>query len=133
MGNTLIVNRTDGLATIFGLHGGDGQIEWKRLVTGGMLYGNIESLEFARVPPGVLIGLHDHTRTEELWFIVRGEATVTLNGEERRVHPQDVVLAPLGTRHSIRNTGSDYLEFFVVEVVPPSLASALPERLPSAE
>lgn len=133
MGHSLIINDTSGMATIVGLHGGEGEIAWKRLVTGGMLYGDVESLEYSRVPPGVLIGLHEHTRTEEIWYVLAGKAEIQLNDEFREVGPHELITAPLGTRHSIRNVGTKELAFFVVEVVPPSLADRLPARAPSVE
>lgn len=60
---------------------------------------------FARIdlPSGSMIADHDHTSDAEAYYILEGEATVTDNGEERILHPGDVVFTADGNHHSIRN------------------------------
>jgi mannose-6-phosphate isomerase-like protein (cupin superfamily) len=59
-----------------------------------------------------------HDRTEEIYYILAGEAVVRMNGEERRVRAGDLVTTPIGARHAIRNEAERDMVFFVVEVFP---------------
>lgn len=53
---------------------------------------------------------HVHYFEDECVYILSGEATLTLDGEEHRVHAGDFIGHPAGTEaHSMKNTGSETL------------------------
>ncbi len=54
------------------VHGGRSSIRWKRSATENMLHNNPDSFESAQIPPDGVIGAHVHSRTEEIYFIIRG-------------------------------------------------------------
>lgn len=63
-----------------------------------------------------MIGSHEQA-TDEIYFIVLGgKGLLTTNGEEQFVAPGDLVIAPRGTRHSLRNMTDSALGFLVVEI-----------------
>lgn len=128
----IVISNTDAPSTMLGLHGGRGTNRWKRFVTGLMLHANWDSFEHNQLDPGSAIGEHVHTRTEEIYFIVSGTALMTLNGVTSEVGPGDLIMTPLGGRHSIENHGNEVLEFVVVEALPPSIVELLPDYSPSA-
>jgi len=43
--------------------------------------------------------LHYHERTDEVYYVVAGEGTMQLDGEEIELHPGVVVYVPRGVRH----------------------------------
>ena len=43
--------------------------------------------------------LHYHERTDEVYYIIAGEGTMTLDGEEIELHTGVVVYVPRGVRH----------------------------------
>lgn len=132
MSSPLVVSDISNPSTMLGLHGGRGTNRWKRFVTGLMLHADWDSFEHNQLDPGSAIGEHVHTRTEEIYFIVSGSARMTLNGKTFEVAPGDLIMTPLGGRHSIENTGDEMLEFVVVEALPPSIVELLPAYTPSA-
>lgn len=72
------------------------------------------------LPPGGEAPVHVHREAVDVMLIVRGSGLATVDGQERRVGPGDVILNPKGTRHGIRNDGSDELVWVVVQAPPPN-------------
>jgi mannose-6-phosphate isomerase-like protein (cupin superfamily) len=70
-----------------------------------------QSLAEARLPPGRATTPHHHKVTEEIYYILRGTADITLGVETRPVGPGDAIAIPPGMRHTIRNTGVEELVF----------------------
>jgi len=67
------------------------------------------------VLPGKRLSYQRHARRSEHWFIVRGSALVTLDGEDRSVGPGDAVDVPVGTAHRIENPGPAEVVFVEVQ------------------
>ena len=51
--------------------------------------------------PGHSMNYHSHERRKEVWTIVRGEATVIIDGEIRKVRTGAVINLPVGCKHTI--------------------------------
>jgi mannose-6-phosphate isomerase-like protein (cupin superfamily) len=70
------------------------------------------------IKPGETVPEHIHEDEDQVYFVVRGDGFVELDGERTTVGAGSGVLIPIGTRHLITNTGSDVLDyvFFVVYV-----------------
>ena len=54
---------------------------------------------------GGMLSLQRHIHRAEHWVVVRGTATVTINGETRLVTENESVYVPLGAIHRIANEG----------------------------
>jgi len=70
-----------------------------------------QSLAEARLSPGLATTPHYHEVTEEIYYILNGQAEMTLGEETRAVGPGDAIAIPPGQRHTIRNTGYEELVF----------------------
>ncbi len=46
--------------------------------------------------------LHYHERTDEFYYVIAGQGTMTLDGREIELHPGVVVYIPRGVRHKAR-------------------------------
>jgi mannose-6-phosphate isomerase len=55
------------------------------------------------VLPGKRLSYQRHSRRSEHWFVVRGTAKVTLNGDEILVESGGSIDVPLGTAHRVEN------------------------------
>lgn len=55
------------------------------------------------VKPGQKISYQYHRQRQEAWTIVQGEATVTLNGEEKTYKYGDTIVIPLESKHRVAN------------------------------
>ena len=68
-----------------------------------------QSLAEAIVQPGQRTRLHQHQRSEELYYITAGQGRMTLGAEHLTVSVGDTICIPPGTPHCIENTGVDAL------------------------
>jgi len=94
-----------------GYHGGSGSFSRRTL------FQNIEGSEFKYVrdiiiPVGSIIGTHEHLDDEEVFYIISGNGTITVDGETRKIGPGSVVLTLPGSSHRIENNGETELRFF---------------------
>ncbi|MDP2936901.1 MAG: cupin domain-containing protein [Dehalococcoidia bacterium] len=55
--------------------------------------------------PGQAIPLHHHPKEDEVFYIVDGEPLMTVDGEERKLSPNDLMFVPANSKHSISNPG----------------------------
>lgn len=57
-----------------------------------------------------------HHHRSEIWTIVAGVATVTLEDTVTEYKKGEVVMIPQGARHRVQNTGSELLEIIEVQL-----------------
>ena len=67
------------------------------------------------VLPGKRLSYQSHAKRSEHWFVVRGEGTVTLDGDDVAVGPGSVVDVAVGQAHRMANTGTEELLFVEVQ------------------
>ena len=106
-------------------HDGEGLIRFRRVFESGAFVGLCNFVDYAVLPPGTSIGLHRHGRDEEIYLVLEGEGTMTLDGEELRVHAGNVIVNRPDGQHGLRNDGDSDLRLFVVEIALPD--GALPD------
>ena len=68
-----------------------------------------QSLAEARLPVGTSTQEHYHPRTEEIYFITRGQGRLRVGGETREVRCGDAIAILPGQRHKLWNTGTEML------------------------
>ena len=136
----LSVARADGPVMTFDQLGGGGTVVNNALAIPAHLGGAWNSLEYVLVSPitdGEVSSVGEHVQgTDEIYFIHRGTGLLTTNGVPSPVGPSFLVIAPKGTRHTLKNTSSDEpLGFLVMELKTPAGGTAYPpssiESLPS--
>ncbi len=96
---------------------GDGTVELKSLITSdeelcnkGRLFSHI------RLKPGTSIGYHVHEDDSELFYILKGTAEYSDNGNIVNISAGDVAICPPGTGHGIANRTDEEVEFIAVIV-----------------
>lgn len=67
------------------------------------------------VLPNKRLSYQKHAHRAEHWFVVRGTAKVTLNGEEILVKTGEAIDIPLGAAHRVENNESENLVFIEVQ------------------
>jgi mannose-6-phosphate isomerase-like protein (cupin superfamily) len=70
-----------------------------------------QSLAEARVAVGAATTPHHHVETEEIYFILEGEADMRVGDQIRRVGPGDAIAISPGQIHQITNVGRTELRF----------------------
>ena len=96
--------------------------EGKGQVKNALLYGdadfrmNLRFVIYTELPPGTSIGYHTHGNDEEVYVILEGRGTMTIDGKAHEVCAGDVILnKPYGS-HGLKNTSDDILKILVFEV-----------------
>ena len=67
------------------------------------------SVGLVRFPPGGVIGLHAHPREIETIYCLAGKGVFTLDGQTFTFSPGQIVAAPAGVEHGLRNDDSEDL------------------------
>ena len=62
--------------------------------------------------------LHAHAGMDKMYSVIEGEGVFLLEGRELPMHPGDLLIAPEGIPHGVRNTGTTRL--LVLAVLAPS-------------
>lgn len=70
-----------------------------------------QSLAEATLAPGQCTAEHFHPRAEEIYYILRGNGKLTLEGVTRAVGKGDAIAIANGARHKICNDGPHELVF----------------------
>jgi mannose-6-phosphate isomerase len=67
------------------------------------------------VEAGHRLSYQRHAQRSEHWFVVAGDAVVTLEGVEQVVATGEAIDIPLGAAHRIENKGAEPLVFIEVQ------------------
>jgi mannose-6-phosphate isomerase-like protein (cupin superfamily) len=97
-------------------HGGTGVIEQCRVFEKPQLKSSLNIVAFDLLPPGSSIGVHSHPNEEEVYIILQGIGTMTVDAEQRRVVEGDMILTQPGSSHALLNDGKGLLKVVAIEV-----------------
>ena len=70
------------------------------------------------INPGESSRLHYHKIMEEIYYIVEGEAEISIQNERNRVFQGHAILIPIGVSHQIKNIGDKTLKFLSIDAPP---------------
>ena len=93
-----------------GTHNGGGQ------TVGYSFFSKVPNLKLVfrkrALKPGSGIGLHEQ-KEDEIYYVLSGTGTMTLDGKTVNVTPGTAVLTRPGSSHSLRQTGADDLVILI--------------------
>ena len=69
--------------------------------------------------PGQSHALHIHAGTDKVYHVLEGEGMFLLEGRELAMRSGDVLVAPEGVPHGVRNTGAGRLLVLAILAPPP--------------
>ncbi|MCX3061098.1 cupin domain-containing protein [Streptomyces beihaiensis] len=119
------IGTVTGAATVYGVHGAAGRTRWKCFAGRRQLASATEAVEWASIPPGGVSGEHRHTRTEEIYLVLRGRGEFLFNGRPHPVGPGSLALTAVGNVHGLRNVSDTDLDWWVIESLAPSTSAVL--------
>ncbi len=64
--------------------------------------------------PGCSVGVHPHDNDEEIYYILKGTATLYDNGEKKELLPGMAVVTSGGAAHGLENNGEEALEYLAI-------------------
>jgi len=80
--------------------------------------GKYGQLVVMSVRKGEDIGEEVHSTTDQLFYVVDGKGELRMDGKMYPLDEHFVMLVPAGTRHDIRNTGTEDLKLFTMYAPP---------------
>jgi mannose-1-phosphate guanylyltransferase/mannose-6-phosphate isomerase len=78
--------------------------------------GSRYKIKLIEVLPGAQLSLQRHCHRSEHWVVVKGTATVKIEGKEIFVHENESVYVPKSSKHRLYNPGKIPLEIIEVQV-----------------
>lgn len=102
-------------------HGGSGLMNIRFAFPAEQHWGNNNEARWncfaiAVLPIGATAGYHKHINTDEIFYIIEGMATVTIDDKAQQIKKGDVVLTKIGSSHGITDV-KEKLKFIVVEIL----------------
>jgi len=96
-------------------HGGEGSIDIYRAFRRKDFSGAWDFAIRVVMPPGSSMGEHTHGDDEEMYIILKGEGTMTIEGESRKVTSGDMIVnKPHGT-HGLMNSSDSEIELLIIQ------------------
>ena len=68
--------------------------------------------------PGEEIGEEVHPHTDQFFRVEEGTGEVRMGGKDTRIESDAAIVVPAGTRHNIRNTGTEPLRLYTLYAPP---------------
>jgi quercetin dioxygenase-like cupin family protein len=81
-----------------------GDAQWKTLVSAGLTRSEGLTLGVARLPSGAALAAHRHAQAE-VYYVLEGSGTVTIDGTPHAVAPGAGVFIAGGAVHAVESTG----------------------------
>jgi mannose-6-phosphate isomerase-like protein (cupin superfamily) len=94
-------------------HGGTGAAQYRRVVPPEFFQTNWAYHDQLLLPSGASDGMHVHAGVEEIYFVIKGEGTATVNGESGSIKRFDAIPVYLDEPHSFAPNSGGELEFIV--------------------
>jgi quercetin dioxygenase-like cupin family protein len=85
----------------------------QRIVSGGV--GGVANVHVVTVTEG---GRHSHQEYDEVYYVLKGEGTITLAAESHQLRPGAVVVIPAGIPHALKALPGQQLEFVIFGTPP---------------
>lgn len=93
-----------------------GRAAWTRLFSQGETPTESMTAGVAELAKGGFLAPHRHPQAE-IYYVLSGRGTVTVDGEELSVEAGSALFIPGGSEHAIRNDAEEPLRFFYVFAV----------------
>ncbi len=97
-------------------HGGDGPVALYEIWDRSEFASNVDFLDRVVVPPGSTIGVHRHGDNEEMYVVLSGRATMTIEGEPVTVEAGDMILNPAFGEHGLVNDSDADIDILIIQV-----------------
>jgi len=96
--------------------GGTGTAMYHRGLGPNSFYTAWSYVDHLLLPPGATVGPYSKLDMAEVYYVMSGDGTATIDGETAQIHTGDAVPAALGESRAFAATGTAPLEFMVIGI-----------------
>ena len=97
-------------------HEGEGLVDLYELWGGADFRTGVDFVDRVVVPPGATIGYHRHASNEEMYIVLKGRGTMTIEDEPVVVKEGDMILNPPFGAHGLVNDSDADIDLLIFQV-----------------
>lgn len=86
----------------------------EKYISAKMFVDNNNKIMFGYIIPGASIGLHTHTESSEIVYILKGKATIIYDNCEEIVTQGQIHYCPEGHSHALFNKEEENIEYLAI-------------------
>ncbi len=76
----------------------------------------VDFIDRMTIPPGSTVGYHKHGNNEEMYVVLEGQGTMTINNSAHAIKKGDMALNPPGGEHGLVNDSNADIELLVIQL-----------------
>lgn len=99
-----------------GIHDGEGPVRLSEIWSAADFRGNWDFVDRLVVPAGSTVGYHRHGDNEEMYIVLKGSGTMTMDGETFPVSEGDMMLNRPNGEHGLVNDSGGDIDMLIVQV-----------------
>nr|WP_239480611.1 cupin domain-containing protein [Parashewanella hymeniacidonis] len=97
-------------------HDGIGSVELFEVFGRSDFQSSIDFIDRQVIPPKSTVGYHKHGNNEELYIILSGSGTMTIDGIESKVTKGDIIKNKPFGEHGLVNDSDNDIELLIIQV-----------------
>ncbi len=99
-----------------GSHDGQGIVDLYEIWGRSDFKSNVDFMDRVVIPPKSTIGYHKHGNNEEMYIVLNGRGTMTINNEPVTVKNGDMILNPAYGEHGLVNDSDSDIDLLVIQI-----------------
>ncbi len=97
-------------------HDGTGPVDLYEIWGTSDFNSAVDFMDRMVVPPGTRVGYHQHGNNEEMYVVLSGQGTMTIDGKTVAVGTGDMILNPVGGEHGLHNDSDNDIDLLVIQI-----------------
>jgi mannose-6-phosphate isomerase-like protein (cupin superfamily) len=97
-------------------HNGRGNVDLYEVWGRSDFKSDVDFMDRVVIPPKSTIGYHKHGNNEEIYILLEGQGTMTIDNEPVRVKKGDMILNPAFGEHGLVNDSDSNIDLLVIQI-----------------